>query len=119
MFRKPSRFSELADPLLEGNFPKKSLYQAVAVAAMCLHSDAAARPLMSDVVSALSVLGVGTEEEAASPLSAPSPQAEITTTDGNDESQVKDINTTEHEVDTAEAKEFGSTSRDQNATTQA
>lgn len=115
IFRKPSRYSELADPLLEGNFPSKSLNQAVAVAAMCLQGDAAARPLMSDVVSALSVLGVGPQSGTASPISAPSPQAEITTTDAA-ESQSRDINTREREIAIAEAKEWGSCSRDQHMT---
>lgn len=80
IFKKPSRYTELADPLLEGDFPSKSLNQAVAVAAMCVHSDAAARPFMSDVVSALSFLGAGEPQmEAVSPI--PSPRPEITMTD--------------------------------------
>ncbi|CAH9074353.1 unnamed protein product [Cuscuta epithymum] len=54
----PSRHSELADPNLKGNFPKKGLSQAVAVAVMCLNEDPALRPMMSDVVTALSYLWV-------------------------------------------------------------
>lgn len=46
----------MADPLLEGNYPEKSLYQALAIAAMCLQEDAASRPLISDVVTALQFL---------------------------------------------------------------
>lgn len=46
----------MADPLLEGNYPLKGLYQALAVAAMCLQEEAATRPLMSDVVTALEYL---------------------------------------------------------------
>ncbi|KAK9020473.1 hypothetical protein V6N11_010497 [Hibiscus sabdariffa] len=57
MFKVPSRFPQLADPLLKGEFPKKGLHQAVAVAAMCLRDDAAVRPTMNDVVIALSFLG--------------------------------------------------------------
>ncbi|GMJ00676.1 PBS1-Like 26 [Hibiscus trionum] len=57
MFKVSSRFTQLADPLLKGDFPKKGLHQAVAVAAMCLREDAAVRPPMNDVVSALSFLG--------------------------------------------------------------
>ncbi|KAL4385155.1 hypothetical protein GQ457_15G014410 [Hibiscus cannabinus] len=57
MFKVPSRFTQLADPLLKGEFPKKGLHQAVAVAAMCLRDDAAVRPTMNDVVIALSFLG--------------------------------------------------------------
>ena len=46
----------MADPLLEGNYPIKSLYQALAVAALCLQEEASTRPLISDVVSALEFL---------------------------------------------------------------
>ncbi|OMP04440.1 hypothetical protein COLO4_09635 [Corchorus olitorius] len=43
----------MADPLLEENYPVKGLHQALAIAAMCLQEEASARPLMSDVVTAL------------------------------------------------------------------
>ncbi|MBA0580301.1 hypothetical protein Gorai_022527 [Gossypium raimondii] len=58
-------FQLMADPLLEGNYPSKGLHQALAVAAMCLQDDAAARPAMSDVVTALEYLtnGGGPEGE--------------------------------------------------------
>lgn len=48
----------MADPLLQGNYPLKGLYQALAVAAMCLQEEASTRPLMSDVVTALEFLAV-------------------------------------------------------------
>ncbi|KAK8640172.1 hypothetical protein V6N13_007931 [Hibiscus sabdariffa] len=66
MFKVPSRFPQLADPLLKGDFPKKGLHQAVAVAAMCLRDDAAVRPTMNDVVIALSFLGNGPTADACS-----------------------------------------------------
>ncbi|GMJ09018.1 PBS1-Like 26 [Hibiscus trionum] len=56
MFKEPSRFPELGDPLLGGKFPIKGLHQAVAVSAMCLQEEAEVRPLIRDVVSALSCL---------------------------------------------------------------
>lgn len=46
----------MADPGLEGRFPTRGLYQALAVASMCLQSEAASRPLIADVVTALSYL---------------------------------------------------------------
>ncbi|KAI4368248.1 hypothetical protein MLD38_016825 [Melastoma candidum] len=55
-FRDPKQFPEMVDPLLEGKFPEKDLNQAVAIAAMCLQYEASARPLMSDIVTALSFL---------------------------------------------------------------
>ncbi|CAA7058874.1 unnamed protein product [Microthlaspi erraticum] len=61
VFKEPSRFSELADPSMEREFPEKSLNQAVAVAAMCLQEEDSVRPLMSDVVTALGFLGAATE----------------------------------------------------------
>lgn len=53
----------MADPLLEGKYPVKGLYQALAVAAMCLQEDAETRPMMSDVVTALEFLGTNKGEE--------------------------------------------------------
>lgn len=46
----------MADPLLEENYPVKGLYQALAVAAMCLQEEAETRPLIGDVVTALEFL---------------------------------------------------------------
>lgn len=46
----------MADPLLDDNYPVKGLYQALAVAAMCLQEEASVRPLISDVVTALDFL---------------------------------------------------------------
>lgn len=56
MFRDQKRYPELVDPLLQGDYPGKGLSQAVAVAAMCLQEEASVRPLMADVVKALSFL---------------------------------------------------------------
>lgn len=56
LFKDRSKFKLLADPLLEGKYPIKSLYQAVAVAAMCLQDEASTRPLIGDVVTALEYL---------------------------------------------------------------
>ncbi|KAK7397387.1 hypothetical protein VNO78_18557 [Psophocarpus tetragonolobus] len=56
IFRDPKRYPDMADPNLHKKFPEKDLNQVVAIAAMCLQEEAAARPLMSDVVTALSFL---------------------------------------------------------------
>ncbi|KAG0469187.1 hypothetical protein HPP92_018515 [Vanilla planifolia] len=50
------KFSVMADPMLQGQYPARGLYQALAVAAMCVQEQAAMRPLISDVVTALSYL---------------------------------------------------------------
>ncbi|KAL2556982.1 Serine/threonine-protein kinase [Forsythia ovata] len=73
IFKEPTRFSELADPLLPDVIPKKSFNQAVAVAAMCLQQDASVRPSISDVVTALSYLWVGPDTTVlASHIASPS-----------------------------------------------
>ncbi|ONM37230.1 Protein kinase superfamily protein [Zea mays] len=56
LLRDKRRFVKLADPLLGNRYPVKALYQALAVASMCLQEDAASRPGISDVVAALSFL---------------------------------------------------------------
>lgn len=56
LLRDKKRFMKLADPLLGRRYPVKGLYQALAVAAMCLQEDAVSRPGISDVVAALSFL---------------------------------------------------------------
>lgn len=110
IFKEPTRYPELADPLLEGNFPVKCFNQAVAIAAMCLHDDASMRPLMRDVVTALSYLGLGPHAESVSPLSDPaSPLDERVKV--TKENNCDEVSATERERAVAEALEWGSTSR--------
>ncbi|KAI3449882.1 hypothetical protein Pfo_006547 [Paulownia fortunei] len=106
IFKDPSRYSELADPLLRGDFPKKSFNQAVAVAGMCIQEDASIRPLISDVVTALSCLPVEPEAGFAPPVSNPSPQWI-----GSPESHQSEITAKEREIAVAEAIAWGSKSR--------
>ncbi|CAO1944786.1 unnamed protein product [Urochloa humidicola] len=56
LLRDKKRFMKLADPLLGRKYPVKGLYQALAVASLCLQEDAAIRPGIIDVVAALSFL---------------------------------------------------------------
>lgn len=48
----------MADSTLDGDFPTKGLYQALAIAAMCLQEEAGTRPVISDVVTALEYLAI-------------------------------------------------------------
>ncbi|CAK9138067.1 unnamed protein product, partial [Ilex paraguariensis] len=64
LFKDKRMFHLMADPLLEGNYPIKGLYQALAIAAMCLQEEASVRPLISDVVTALEYLSVNKIDEA-------------------------------------------------------
>ncbi|KAD5317246.1 hypothetical protein E3N88_17192 [Mikania micrantha] len=56
LFKDRRKFPKMADPLLQGRYPVRGLYQALAVAAMCLQEQAATRPLIGDVVTALTYL---------------------------------------------------------------
>lgn len=118
MFKDPHKFPELADPLLHGDFPIRALNQAIAVAAMCLHEEAPARPLMSDVVSALSFLGTDDDQDTTiSPISSSPPQPDDQEMSSiNDENSKDEESVKERERAVAEAIEWGSTSRNNIAT---
>ncbi|KAK3014496.1 hypothetical protein RJ639_009399 [Escallonia herrerae] len=80
LFRDKRKFHLMADPLLEGKYPMKGLYQALAVAAMCLQEEASTRPLISDVVTAVEYLSVGKSDEvggAEDTAKSPSPEQNI------------------------------------------
>ncbi|KAI3470395.1 hypothetical protein Pfo_027058 [Paulownia fortunei] len=62
IFRDPTKFPDMADPLLRKQFPVTSLNQAVGVAAMCLQEEPSARPLISDISAALSFLAMAPPE---------------------------------------------------------
>ncbi|RCV24077.1 hypothetical protein SETIT_5G056100v2 [Setaria italica] len=56
LFKDQRKFSRMADPLLHGRFPRRGLYQALAIAAMCLQEKAKHRPPIREVATALSYL---------------------------------------------------------------
>ncbi|CAO2185080.1 unnamed protein product [Urochloa humidicola] len=56
LFRDQRKFPKMADPLLHGRFPRRGLYQALAIAAMCLQEKAKNRPPIREVAAALSYL---------------------------------------------------------------
>jgi len=58
IFREPKRFPDLADPRLNKEFPVTGLNQAVGICAMCLQEESAVRPLVADLVAALSFLAM-------------------------------------------------------------
>lgn len=102
MFRDPKRFVELIDPLIKGEVPKKSLNQAVAVAVMCLQDDGTVRPLIGDVVTALSFLWIGPESDLPSPASDTSPPFDDKV-GGTEENQFEEVGTGERDKDVKEA----------------
>ncbi|XP_068668377.1 probable serine/threonine-protein kinase PBL23 [Aristolochia californica] len=77
LFKDRKKFTQMADPALNDEYPVKGLYQALAVAAMCLQEEALTRPLISDVVTALEYLAVKDDPEGASKFLSRS------STDGN------------------------------------
>ncbi|XP_059626706.1 probable serine/threonine-protein kinase PBL7 [Cornus florida] len=56
LFKDRRKFSLMADPALQGEFPTRGLYQALAIAAMCVQEQPNMRPLIADVVTALNYL---------------------------------------------------------------
>ncbi|XP_028795601.1 probable serine/threonine-protein kinase PBL5 [Neltuma alba] len=56
MFKDRKRFSEMVDPSLDGQYPVRGLYQALAIAAMCVQEKPHMRPVIADVVTALNFL---------------------------------------------------------------
>ncbi|KAF9593591.1 hypothetical protein IFM89_024225 [Coptis chinensis] len=56
LFKDRRKFSQMVDPLLQGQYPGRGLYQALAIAAMCVQEQPTMRPLIADVVTALSYL---------------------------------------------------------------
>lgn len=65
LFKDRRKFPKMADPVLQGRYPMRGLYQALAVAAMCLQEQAATRPLIGDVVTALTYLASQTYDPNA------------------------------------------------------
>ncbi|KAL3576818.1 hypothetical protein D5086_022101 [Populus alba] len=80
LFKDKKKLALMADPLLKGNYPLRGLYQALAIAAMCLQEEALTRPLMADVVTALKFLAVNDapEERAVDDdhIKTPSPDSD-------------------------------------------
>ncbi|KAJ7547458.1 hypothetical protein O6H91_08G087000 [Diphasiastrum complanatum] len=68
LFKDRRKFASMADPMLQGRFPMRGLYQALAVAAMCLQEQAATRPLIGDVVTALTYLASQTYDPGVHPV---------------------------------------------------
>lgn len=71
IFKDPKRFPDMVDPLLTGEYPVTSLNQAVGVAAMCLQEEPMVRPMISDVLAALSFLAVAPPDAPAPGRLAP------------------------------------------------
>ncbi|GLU11719.1 hypothetical protein SLE2022_284440 [Rubroshorea leprosula] len=56
MFKDRRNFPRMVDPNLQGQYPMRGLYQAIAIAAMCVQEQASMRPTIDEVVQALNYL---------------------------------------------------------------
>ncbi|KAJ4733868.1 Protein kinase superfamily protein [Rhynchospora pubera] len=61
LFKDHRKFSKMADPALRGQYPRRGLFQALAIAAMCVQENAARRPHIQEVMTALSYLASQSE----------------------------------------------------------
>ncbi|XVF55394.1 hypothetical protein PTKIN_Ptkin06aG0033100 [Pterospermum kingtungense] len=68
LFKDRKKFSQMADPMLQGQYPPRGLFQALAVAAMCVQEQPNMRPLMADVVTALTYLASQKYEPDTEPV---------------------------------------------------
>lgn len=73
LFKDRKKFHQMADPMLHGCYPLRGLYQAIAVAAMCLQEDATTRPVIGDVVTALNYLASQNYDPRIHPVNKFSP----------------------------------------------
>ncbi|KAH7432269.1 hypothetical protein KP509_07G016300 [Ceratopteris richardii] len=73
LFKDRRKFHQMADPSLQGCYPMRGLYQAIAVAAMCLQEDATNRPVTGDVVTALNYLAAQNYDPKVHPVNKFSP----------------------------------------------
>ncbi|KDP44145.1 hypothetical protein JCGZ_05612 [Jatropha curcas] len=67
MFKDRRNFSRMVDPLLQGQYPMRGLYQALAISAMCVQEQPNLRPAITDVVMALNYLASQKYEPVTSP----------------------------------------------------
>ncbi|CAH2074414.1 unnamed protein product [Thlaspi arvense] len=68
LFKDRRKFAQMADPMLQGQYPPRGLYQALAVAAMCVQEQPNLRPLIADVVTALTYLASQKFDPMAQPV---------------------------------------------------
>ncbi|XP_074272042.1 putative serine/threonine-protein kinase PBL23 [Silene latifolia] len=112
LFKDRSQFARMADPLLCDKYPEKGLYQALAVASMCLQDEANTRPLISDVVTALEYLAKPMNSEGTSPVTVISAHLSDNGEDTEDDQEHgKDKHEDQHDKDENQryVKQFEST----------
>uniref|UniRef100_A0A5B7A7C6 Protein kinase domain-containing protein n=1 Tax=Davidia involucrata TaxID=16924 RepID=A0A5B7A7C6_DAVIN len=68
LFKDRRKFSQMADPVLQGQYPMRGLFQALAISAMCVQEQPNMRPLIADVVTALNYLASQTYDPQIHPV---------------------------------------------------
>ncbi|KAK1394174.1 putative serine/threonine-protein kinase PBL5 [Heracleum sosnowskyi] len=68
LFKDRKKFYQMADPVLQAHYPVRGLYQALAIAAMCVQEEPSMRPLVVDVVTALTYLASQTYDPQIHPV---------------------------------------------------
>ncbi|KAL8496782.1 hypothetical protein ACS0TY_020456 [Phlomoides rotata] len=71
LFKDRKKFHLMADPALEGRYPVRGLYQALSIAAMCVQEQPNMRPLIADIVTALSFLASQTYDPEVHGVQSP------------------------------------------------
>lgn len=87
---------QMADPLLQGQYPPRGLYQVLAIGAMCVQEQPHLRPAIADVVTALNYLASqkydpNKQRDQASRQSSCSPQAKESAKKLNRKVDLRDI----------------------------
>ncbi|KAL8140729.1 hypothetical protein V2J09_006750 [Rumex salicifolius] len=65
LFKDRAQFLKMADPAMQGQYPSRNLYQAISIAAMCVQEQPSLRPVIGDVVTALSYLASTKQQREA------------------------------------------------------
>ncbi|KAI3450495.1 hypothetical protein Pfo_007160 [Paulownia fortunei] len=86
LFKDRKKFHQMADPALEGQYPVRGLYQALAIAAMCVQEQPNMRPLIADIVTALNYLASQKYDPNIHPIQGPgrSPTSRRSKRDGEE-----------------------------------
>lgn len=91
ILRDKDRLEEVADPKLQGNYPKEDFYRVCTIAAACVSPEANQRPTMGEVVQSLKMVQRVTEYQDAPSGSAnlrPNPRQSSTTLDSDGMSSI-------------------------------
>ncbi|KAL3829152.1 hypothetical protein ACJIZ3_017954 [Penstemon smallii] len=111
LFKDRKKFHKMVDPALQGEFPIRGLYQALAIAAMCVQELPTLRPQTSDIVTALNYLASQTYDPQTTTQSRSSPSSRRTSRKDGDKKREEDESTSRKDGEQSKSEEDESTSR--------